>query len=1111
MSIAQQELDYTTLKWVKDEIQESLNQTRQALEAYVENPNDTTQIRFCATYLHQIYGTLQMVEIYGGALLAEEMELLANAISQGKVSRKEDAYEVLMRAILQLPAYLEHLENGQQDMPVILLPLLNDLRTARGEHLLSENAFFSPNLSVSPPEDSKKPGKEPVNAQQYAKKLRPVYQAALVRWYRNINTSEALKKMAIVIRELLHSSTTENATRLWWVASGIVEGLLDGGLEASNSVKQLMGHQIDRQIKRVIDQGEQSFSENPPVELLKNLLYYVATSTSQGTRTGQIKIAFNLEQLLPGSVDVNEAFAQLRGSKTDLMQSVSAVIKEDLLHVKDQLDIFVRTKDKPVSDLEPLNTHLNRISDTLAMLGLGDLHKIIQDQNRSITEIVQSGMQPSELSLMEVASALLYVESSLEGLQSSANSSALSSQEKVDTLLPPSEQRQLNNLVIGEATKLVTEVKEAFNAYATDTANRAAIETTPGKLDEIRGVLAILDLRRAANLLNTAIDYIRHQLLRDDIEPNQKALDLLADVITSIEYFLEAVAENRGHPENILRVAEASAQELGYTTESINNIFSSPAAPEVEPTAVIELEEEPSLISEQTSPGQAAVEPVAAPEKRTVEATTPEAAKPAVTAATATKLPEDDIDEEILEIFLEEADEVVGTMQENLRAWKQNRSDSEALTVLRRSYHTIKGSGRLAGAKVVGEFAWSIENLLNRVIDGRLEMQPAIFDLLENAETTLQSCIQHLKGELDIQPNVRPIVDLAEAFADGSYSGGTLPKPDLIDELLGDITKPVSPEPLALETGTPMELETTVEETPTQKISLGTAEPAAKEPPASAADSTGSQNLTLLDIFKKETSIHLATINKYLIPKVPVRYVPTAALANGTGPGVGPRAVTALVAGKMFPNQDAQVTAAAAEQIGKALPGTQRLTSAPAGPSSLFAVNCDRLIVLSELDQSGRTPYGWSPMQLDQGKRGADLESWLALPWQGPAQIVLPGFHTAAETGLKGGANGSDIFLPVCGLMASGADSILLSRWPVGGQSTFDLIREYAQELPYASASESWRRSVLLGARNPIDVALEPRIRSEGLMDEIRGTHPFFWAGYLLVDTGAKPAAAAAP
>ena len=91
----------------------------------------------------------------------------------------------------------------------------------------------------------------------------------------------------------------------------------------------------------------------------------------------------------------------------------------------------------------------------------------------------------------------------------------------------------------------------------------------------MRGVLAILGLTRAANLLHAATDYIRHQLLREDIEPNQRALDLLADVITSIEYFLEAVAENRGHPENILQVAEASAQELGYTPQAISDMESS--------------------------------------------------------------------------------------------------------------------------------------------------------------------------------------------------------------------------------------------------------------------------------------------------------------------------------------------------------------------------------------------------------------------------------------------------------------------------------------------------------------------------------------------------------
>jgi hypothetical protein len=242
-----------------------------------------------------------------------------------------------------------------------------------------------------------------------------------------------------------------------------------------------------------------------------------------------------------------------------------------------------------------------------------------------------------------------------------------------------------------------------------------------------------------------------------------------------------------------------------------------------------------------------------------------------------------------------------------------------------------------------------------------------------------------------------------------------------------------------------------------------------------------------------------------------VRYAPTLGLANRPGPVTGPQAVTGIVAGRMFPGADMQITAAAAEEIREVLPGTQRLTASPTAPSYLFAANLDRLVVLNELDQPSRSHYGWSPLQLDRGTRGSDLESWLMLPWQGPAQIILPGFRTAADTDLKSGANGDDIFLSVCALMASGASNVLLSRWPVGGQSTFELIREYVQELPYTRASEAWRRSVLLAARNPIDPAQEPKLRMVSLTDEVRATHPFFWASYLLVDNGTQPAAAEQP
>ena len=60
--------DYVALEWVKGEIAETLKQARQALEEFVENPEDSTRLRFCLTYVHQVHGTLQMVEFFGAAL-----------------------------------------------------------------------------------------------------------------------------------------------------------------------------------------------------------------------------------------------------------------------------------------------------------------------------------------------------------------------------------------------------------------------------------------------------------------------------------------------------------------------------------------------------------------------------------------------------------------------------------------------------------------------------------------------------------------------------------------------------------------------------------------------------------------------------------------------------------------------------------------------------------------------------------------------------------------------------------------------------------------------------------------------------------------------------------
>jgi hypothetical protein len=164
--------------------------------------------------------------------------------------------------------------------------------------------------------------------------------------------------------------------------------------------------------------------------------------------------------------------------------------------------------------------------------------------------------------------------------------------------------------------------------------------------------------------------------------------------------------------------------------------------------------------------------------------------------------------------------------------------------------------------------------------------------------------------------------------------------------------------------------------------------------------------------------------------------------------------------------------------------------------------------VLDDLTVSpDHMPYGRAPLPLDRNKPGGTLADWIALPWGGPEEILLPGFHTAAEESLKRAsraAPGNEVFLTVCGLMADGARTILLSRWRTGGQTSLDLTRELAQELPHTSAADAWQRAVQLVAGSRLNVEVEPRVKRATVDEPPRANHPFFWAGYLLVDGGVE-------
>ena len=88
-----------------------------------------------------------MVELYGAAMVAEEMEQLAQRADRRQGRRPRRRLRRADAGIVQLPDYLERLQSGHRDIPIVLLPLLNELRESRGEKGLSESVLFSPDLS----------------------------------------------------------------------------------------------------------------------------------------------------------------------------------------------------------------------------------------------------------------------------------------------------------------------------------------------------------------------------------------------------------------------------------------------------------------------------------------------------------------------------------------------------------------------------------------------------------------------------------------------------------------------------------------------------------------------------------------------------------------------------------------------------------------------------------------------------------------------------------------------------------------------------------------------------------------------------------------------------
>jgi len=864
------EIASQTLELVGREITATLTEARGALENYVEQPENVPLLERCAQDLHQVQGVLRVLEIYGAALLAEEMEHVAQYLIATVDERKGQAesLDALMRAMVQLPSYLDRVLAGGRDLALVLLPLLNDLRAVRGHALLSEGTLLLLNLK-SDKQAQPQPataGEPPMTVEQWARRLRARYQMGLIGWIRGERPEQNLEVLAAVAHKLEQTATRQPVFQLWWVIGAVIEALQHNGLEGGQSVKRLLGLG-DREMRRLYEQGEARYAQNPPIELLNNLLYYVGRAESAGGRVSAVRASFRLAELLPVDESIEQERENLSAPSVKLMQTVAAAIREDLGKVKDVLDIFVRRGAGQPAELAPQVEMLRKIGDTLGVLGLGELRSNVQNETERLEKIVEGTLPADEASLVEIAATLISVEDRLDdrlvGLILPKDTEAAPAEGGDDT-----EFRQVQAAVLRECIVNLARIKEAITQSVGGTLDAAGLDSWQDLMRGMKAGLLMLGKARAVEV----IEGITAQLKRV-MQPGIHVLppgfvDRLADAIVSVEYYMETLQAGRSDPWYMLDNAQVCVNALEEQP--------TPSVPTVEPL-------------DANAYARTVAIPTAAPLRvAAADAAGAHAAAPTLSPSATGKLAAlaESADPELVKLFIEEAREELEKIQRGFPAWDQNPLEHNALVTVRRSFHTLKGSGRMVGARELGEFAWAIENLLNRVLDNTLTRSPPILEALRAAVAALPELIEQLDGGAPPRADTAAIVARAHALAAGRGAAAAAPAPPEAEEEVATesptavfvATPAVQPRPVPPQPG-PSPSRAPPAQTRAMPSGLmdlldgantlvgDEIAPVAPAPTAEAAlgaTRPGLQDDTLRDIYARETATHIATVRAYL-------------------------------------------------------------------------------------------------------------------------------------------------------------------------------------------------------------------------------------------------------
>ena len=509
------------LKWVKGEIVASLQRVRVSLETFDETAGQGVDLSDAVTALNEIRGVLAALQLPGPARLVAEMQQLCDRLSAHAVSHRGESIEALMLALIQLPDYLDKLESGQQDAPLVLLPAINDLRGSRGARPLTEAELLVPTSVLA---DAEMPSPDVQKAMvRVAGKIRPHFHRYLLLWFNQAPSGDGLLNLGRLFHQLqryIHEGIFHD---LFLAAEAVTEGLRDSSIPTNAQTKALIGH-LDRVLK--------PFAENPDVwpeedaqALLVGLMSLIAKSDSSSYLVTELRRAYGGE-----STDQGGGIEPMvsTGANPETIAALIAEARKELLPVKDVIDLYARGKREDIGRLLEVEPLVRNLANTLTITGEDELVDRLRRCANAIAAMGQGSVPADDRHLMSVAEELLAIEAGLAEVGEAPREGEAQT----------AATRSLLASTLKEARVEMSKAEQAISALIDEPENLGSLREVPEYFGRVAGALRVLSENDAADVLSSIVEQIQQRYLMVGRAPASGDLELLAQAVSGIELYM---------------------------------------------------------------------------------------------------------------------------------------------------------------------------------------------------------------------------------------------------------------------------------------------------------------------------------------------------------------------------------------------------------------------------------------------------------------------------------------------------------------------------------------------------------------------------------------------